>query len=63
MAALLVVALLEQTLAEAVEEVHDILTPMGELVVRLVMEEVQEPLTQVVLQVLQHKMAHLTKVV
>ena len=44
------------------EEEQDILTLMVELEVTKVMEEVQEHLTQVVQQVLQHKMAHLTKV-
>ena len=45
------------------EEEQDILTLMVELVVNLVIMVVQENSTQVVQQVLQHKMAHLTKVV
>ena len=45
------------------EEEQDILTPMVELVVTKVIMVVQETSTQVVQQVLQHKMVHLTLVV
>ena len=45
------------------EEEQDILTLMVELVVTKVTMVVQETTTQVVQQVLQHKMVHLTLVV